>query len=174
MAQIETQAADEFVVLGKIATVFGVKGWVKVHSFTDPISNLLQFNCLWMKQEGSWRQVKVLDGRVHDHQLVLHLEGYDDRNAAELLRGVELAVTRSQLPDTPADQFYWVDLQGMRVVTLRGEALGQVDHLLATGANDVLVVRGDRERLIPFVPDIYVHDVDLDARVITVDWDPND
>ena len=98
------------------------------------------------------------------------LEGVDDRNAAELLRGLDVAVTREDLGEAEEGEFYWVDLVGLAVVNLQGEALGQVEDLLRTGGSDVLVVRGERERLIPFVAD-YVKSVDREARRITVDWE---
>ena len=166
----------QFVVVGKISSAFGVKGWLKINSFTDPVTNILQFKPWYLQTRQihqPWKSVKVLAGRAHGKQVVVQLEGLNDRNQAELMRGLEIAVKRDQLPETQDDEFYWVDLEGLKVVNREGVELGVVDALMETGANDVLVVRGEKERLIPYVMDEYVLDVDLDAGTIIVDWDPD-
>ena len=165
----------QLIVVGQVASAFGVKGWLKVNSFTDPVTNILQFNPWYLQvrqPEQSWKIVKVLNGRVHGKQVVVQLDGVNDRNQAELMRGLEIAIKRDQLPDVDDNEFYWVDLEGLKVVNREGVDLGVVESLMETGANDVLVVRGDKERLIPFVMDEYVLGVDLDNGTITVDWDP--
>jgi len=166
----------QFVVVGKISAAFGVKGWLKINSFTDPTDNILQLKPWYLQarqQDQQWSSIKVISGRAHGKQIVAQLEGVNDRNQAELMRGLEIAVKREQLPETQEDEYYWVDLEGLKVVTREGIELGVVDSLLATGANDVLVVKGERERLIPYVMKEYVLNVDLDAGKIIVDWDPD-
>jgi len=166
----------QFIVVGKISAAFGIKGWVKINSFTDPIDNILQLKPWYLQARQPhqhWNRVKVIAGRTHGKQIVAQLEGVNDRNQAELMRGLEIAVKRDQLPETQEDEYYWVDLEGLKVVTRDGVDLGVVDSLLATGANDVLVVKGERERLIPYVMKEFVLDVDLDAGKIVVDWDPD-
>ena len=170
------EPTHQFVVVGKIASAYGIKGWLKINSFTDPLTNILQYDPLYLQTREarqSWKTVKVLNGREHGKQVVLQLEGINDRNQAELLRGLEIAITRDQLPETEADEYYWVDLEGLSVTNLDGVTLGTVDSIMETGANDVLVVKGDKERLIPYVLDEIVHTIDLDAGTITVDWDPD-
>ncbi|KPJ93119.1 MAG: ribosome maturation factor RimM [Gammaproteobacteria bacterium SG8_15] len=165
----------QLIVVGQVSSAFGVKGWVKINSFTDPVTNILQFNPWYLRArqpEQSWKIVKVLNGRAHGKQVVVQLDGVNDRNQAELMRGIEIAIKRDQLPATEDNEFYWIDLEGLKVVNQEGIDLGVVESLMETGANDVLVVRGDKERLIPFVMDEYVLDVDLDKGTITVDWDP--
>jgi 16S rRNA processing protein RimM len=105
--------------------------------------------------------------------LIALLEGTDDRTQAEGLTGRQIAVYRDQFPDLPEDEYYWTDLLGLSVVLEDGRELGTLENMLATGANDVMVVRGERERLIPFVPGRYVKRVDVDGRRVVVDWDPD-
>ncbi|KAG1519213.1 hypothetical protein G6F51_014779 [Rhizopus arrhizus] len=88
------------------------------------------------------------------------------------MHGTEVYVARSALPPPKPDEYYWVDLEGLDVKTTEGVALGQVSHLFSTGANDVVVVRGDRERMIPFVQPDFVKSVDFAANLVVVDWDP--
>ncbi|WP_455366812.1 ribosome maturation factor RimM [Kaarinaea lacus] len=166
----------QFIVVGKITSAFGVKGWLKIHSFTDPITNILRFNPWYLQTrepDSSWNSIKVMNGRAHGKQVVVQLEGVNDRNQAELMRGLEIAVKREQLPDTENNEFYWIDLEGLKVINRDGKVLGVVKTLMETGANDVLVVQGDKERLIPFVMNEFVLNVDLDSGTITVDWDPD-
>ena len=156
------------VVLGRIAGVYGVRGWVRVFSDTDPKDNILNYS-VWLVNGTPYR---VLEGRKHGKGLVARLEGCEDRDQAAVFFDQAIAVYRDQLPPPSPDEFYWADLEGLSVQTINGEPLGQVSHLFGTGANDVLVIKGERERLLPFVWDEVVKDVDFDANVIRVDWDP--
>jgi 16S rRNA processing protein RimM len=103
----------------------------------------------------------------------VQLAGYDDRDAAAVLSGTEIGVYRSQLPAPDTDEYYWSDLVGLQVLTTQDKLLGVVDHLIETGANDVLVIHGERECLVPFIRHQVIKSVDLDAGVIRVDWDPD-
>lgn len=163
---------EERVAVGRISGVYGVKGWVKIYSYTDPRDNILQYTPWLLKRPDGWQAVEVVDGRAHGKGVVARLEGCEDRDAAARWIDTEIAILRSQLPEPEAGEYYWNDLIGLRVLTLSGEDLGRVDHLLETGANDVLVVQGDRERLIPYIPGDVVTAVDLDAGELRVDWDP--
>jgi 16S rRNA processing protein RimM len=162
-------AEPRSVVLGCIAGVYGVRGWVKVYSETDPIENIFGY-APWLI-EGQPRQ--VLEWRRHGKGLVAQLEGFDDRDLARVLVGKAIAIRREQLPPPSADELYWADLEGLEVETREGVLLGRVSHLIETGANDVLVVRGERERLLPFVWGQYVLEVDLERGRLRVDWDPD-
>ena len=162
---------DKQIVMGEIAGVYGVRGWVRVRSYTDPVENLLSYRPWALGAGQQSRPVSVLEGRVHGPGLVARIEGIDDRDAAAALIGQQVLVERQSLPKAPGE-IYWADLEGMQVRTRDGVDLGQVDHLLATGANDVLVVQGKRERLIPFVRPEVVLDIDFEGRRLTVDWDP--
>lgn len=157
------------VVLGRIAGVYGVRGWVHVFSETAPRENILHYS-LWLLNGTSRR---VAEGRRHGKGLVARLEGCEDRDQAAAYVGQAISVYRDQLPPPRSDEFYWADLEGLAVQTMSGEPLGQVSHLFGTGANDVLVIKGERERLLPFVWDAVVKDVDFEAGMIRVDWDPD-
>lgn len=162
---------ERIVLLGHISGVHGVRGWVKVHSLTEPREAIFEYQP-WLLGEAQ-EPVRVSEGKLHGNRLIARIEGVDDREAAEELVDRSIAVAREQLPETGAGQYYWTDLVGLRVQLENGRELGTVERLLATGANDVLVVKGERERLVPFVTGQYVKQVDLENGVIVVDWDPD-
>lgn len=162
------------VVLGRIAGPFGTRGWVRVHSSTEPRDSILRYAPWHVGREGSWFRIDVAEGRLHGRAVVARLEGCQTRDEANGYRGCEIAVERSQLPDAEEGDFYWTDLVGLRVATAHGVELGEVERMLETGANDVMVVRGGIERLIPFLPGAVVRTVDVDRGIIVVDWHPDD
>jgi len=166
-------AAQRRVILGKVGGLYGVRGWVKLWSFTDPVENLLDYREIELAQAGEWRAARLVEGRRQGQALVARFEGCADRDDAALLVGAELAVMRDRLPAPAAGEYYWADLVGLKVVTTEGVELGQVEHMMATGANDVMVVKGERERLLPFLPGRFVNEVDLAGGRIVVDWDPD-
>ncbi len=167
------ESGQEYIVVGRINGIYGVRGWVKIFSHTQPRENILGYATWYLKKQGAWAACELDTGRVHGKGVVAKLKGYDDRDAAAALMGNIIAIRREQLPQTGADEYYWTDLVGLKVITLEGVALGVVASLLVTGANDVLVVMQDgTERLIPFVQGQFVKNVDLNEGVITVDWDP--
>ncbi len=165
------QETEDPIIVGRIAGLYGVKGWVRIYSHTQPLDNILGYSPWLLWVDGAWRAVRPLEGRSHGKGVVAQLEGYADRDAAAGLVGCDIAVERSQLPAAADDEIYWADLMGLRVVTLEGVELGVVDHLFETGANDVIVVKGERERLLPYIDQV-VCEVDLDGGVLRVDWDP--
>lgn len=160
------------ILLGRIVGVFGVEGWVKIHSFTEPRENIFSYRPWRLRLGGEERVVAEPHGRTQGQGLVARLPEVADRDQAAALNGAEIWIERSQLPKARAGEIYWADLEGLRVVTLDGVELGTVSHLFSTGVNDVLVVKGDRERLIPYQVGGAVENVDLEAGVIRVDWDP--
>lgn len=155
--------------MGRITAPYGVKGWIKIHPYTEAIEGLTPYATWWLGKQGEWRKATVIQSRPQGKALVAKLQGCDDRAAAQLLKNLHIAVERSHLPVAKEGEYYWADLIGLEVVNLRGEALGVVSALFATGANDVLRVQGERERLIPFIPQV-VREVSLDAAAIRVDW----
>jgi 16S rRNA processing protein RimM len=163
-----------YIVVGKIGAPYGVRGWVKVFSYTEQIDGLMDYDPWYTRspKDNDWRIAPVTEAKTHGKGLVAKFKGCDDRDAAALLTGQEIAITREQLPPTEEGEYYWSDLIGLEVSTVDGVSLGKVDHLLETGANDVLVVKGERERLIPYVMGPIVKAVDLDAGTLQVDWDP--
>jgi 16S rRNA processing protein RimM len=161
------------IVMGRVSGLFGVRGWLKVYSHTAPREGILDYKVWYLEDKGAWCQYQVVGGHRQGKGVVAHLQGYDDRDSARGLIGSDIAVLRSQLPALAAEEFYWTDLEGLRVVTLNGVELGVVSHLFETGANDVLVVNGERERLIPYTLGNAIQHVDLETGCLFVDWDPD-
>lgn len=170
-------APDSLIVIGKIAGVYGVKGWVRVKSYTEDPESIVEYQPWFVSQADRKAVMRVDDFRFGEKGCLVSLVGLSDREAAKSWVGAEIAVSRSLLPPLEAGEFYWQDLVGLAVHCVDGALLGWVSHLLETGANDVLVVRGgasaidDRERLIPYLPGDVIKRIDLEARVIEVDWD---
>jgi 16S rRNA processing protein RimM len=167
-------------IAGKLGAPYGIKGWLKVHSFTDDPEGIFDFSPWLIVQQGSLKTIEVADWRRHNKGFIAKLAGVDDRDQANVLTNAEIAVQENQLPNLPDGEFYWRDLIGMSVVTDKGYDMGKVDDLMETGSNDVLVVKanandgfGKGERLIPFLTESVVLNVDKDERIITVDWEPN-
>jgi 16S rRNA processing protein RimM len=163
---------QQHISVGKISGVFGIKGWVKVFSFTDPRENILTYSPWLLKKDDETKTVSVVDGQLQGKTIVAQLTGVNDRNQAEDLMGWDIFITQEQLPKAAKDEYYWSDLIGLPVETVDGVQLGLVDSLLETGANDVIIVQGERERVIPFLQGKTIINVDLVAGRIIVDWDP--
>ena len=178
---------EERILLGHITGVSGLKGWVKVHSDTSPRENITAYAVWWLEQSGNWRKVRVLGGRPQGKTIVAQIEGFDSPEQSFDLIGAKIAIERDALPALAAGEYYWADLAGMQVRTVDDVAIGTVSRLFETGANDVVVIKDEREVavtenvagstsrevLVPWlVPDV-VKDVDMESRVITVDWDPD-
>lgn len=140
-------------------------------SYTEPREALLQYKGLLLGRNGDWESVKVAEGQRHGKSVILRLEGHDDRDQAAALIGTEIGADRSELPEPQEGHYYWSDLTGLTVVHRDGTELGKVKEVLETGAHDVMVVQGEEERLVPFVMDEVVLDVDLEQKVINVDWE---
>lgn len=173
-------SASENLIVGKIGAPYGVKGWVKINSFTQNADSIFDYAPWTLVIGQSTRQsIKVDQWRYHGKSLVAKLEGVDDRNGAELVKNAEISILTAQLPELEHD-YYWKDLIGMQVVTDKGYDMGVVKDLFETGANDVMLVKakmndafGQKERLLPFLHDTVVLKVDKDGNTITVDWDPS-
>lgn len=177
---METVPAD-LVVVGRITAVYGVKGWVKIHSYTEPMDNILGFRSWYLQRNGRWQAVALAEVKRHQKGLIALLEGVDDREEARSYCQCDIAVSAGEMPALEEGEFYWHQLEGLRVYTAVDTQpetlLGAVHHMLETGANDVMVVRpcggsiDDRERLVPWLPDTVVKRVDRKAGAIYVDWD---
>lgn len=187
------------ILLGHITGVSGLKGWVKVHSDTHPRENIFTYASWWLEQAGDWSQVNVADGRPQGKTLVVQIEGISSPEQASLLIGAKIAVDRQSMPALSPGEYYWSDLTGMGVRTSDGTQIGTVSRLFETGANDVLVVSDERhvkgvakdqgedskeagkpaksgavkEVLVPWLVPSVITEVDMDNRIITVDWDPD-
>lgn len=161
------------LLVGEITGVFGVQGELKLRSHTEPPAAISKYLPWQLTLRGELRLVERAACRMHGKTVLLKLPEVTDRTAAEALIGAEIRVDRERLPPLPPGQFYWADLEGLPVRTTHGVALGTVSHLFSTGANDVIVVQGERERLIPYVTPDFVISVDLAGGGIVVDWDPD-
>ena len=182
---VESQA-DERILLGHVTGIYGLKGWIKIHSDTSPRENIVSYSRWWLQQGSNWQQVELTGGRPQGKTIVAQIKGISTPEQASLLIGAKIAVERSAMPQATEGEYYWTDLVGMQVVTIEDVSIGPVDRLFETGANDVVVVTDLREQdestlqagtvrevLVPWlVPDV-IKDVDLDKRVIVVDWDPD-
>ncbi|WP_421621592.1 ribosome maturation factor RimM [Alkalilimnicola ehrlichii] len=168
------ERADDIVPMGEVVGLHGVRGWVKVYSHTEPREAILDYPHWYLRRDdGDWVPVERTAGRRQGKGLVAALRDVEDRDRARAYIGLQIGVPRRDLPELPEGQYYWVDLEGLAAYTTGGEPLGRVSHLFATGANDVLVLQGDRERLVPFVYGQTVRRVDLTAGRIELDWDPD-
>ncbi len=160
------------ILMARIHGAFGVRGELKLESFSDPPEAILRYRPLLLRDaRGVERELDGLRGRMTAKGIVARLPEVEDRDAADALRGAELFVPRSALPPPKPGEYYWVDLEGLRVVNTDGADFGTVSHVFPTGANDVLGATGDRERMIPFVAPDFIVSVDFDAGVVIVDWD---
>lgn len=175
---------NQGVVVGRVTTVYGIKGWVKIYSFADPMENILGYRQWLLRYPDGRIQAVALDGsRKHGKGIVARVAGCDDRDAALAYVGAEILVSRDELPALEAGDYYWHQLEGLTVFaqTETGEPvnLGKVNHLIETGANDVLVVRAaqgsidQRERLVPYLPEQVVQEINLDEGFMRILWDPN-
>ncbi len=169
------------VIVGRVSGLFGVSGWVKVYSYTEPREFIVSYRNWFIGSDKSWQPYEVAEGKRHGKGVIVRVSGIADRDQAAELVGSDIAVDRDAFPDSGKDKYYWIDLIGLNVATVDGRELGKVAGLMETGANDVLVVeeivegaaKAERQRLIPFVTGEVVRDVDLDGGRIVVDWDPD-
>jgi 16S rRNA processing protein RimM len=165
---------DRYVVVGHFTGIFGVMGWIKVHSYTDPKENILDYLPWHANLDGGWREIPLLQGKTHGKGIIAQLEGYTDRDISKNLLGAEIAVRRSQLPESDDGAYYWIDLMGLNAISSQGATLGIVTDMVQTGAaNSVLVVTGTKQHLVPFVRDVFVLNVDVPRGRIILDWDPD-
>ena len=169
---------QQWVPVGKLNGLFGVKGWVKIFSNTQPKENILSYSPWYLKRNGQWQEFKLLSGKSHGKGVIAQLAGCTDRDIAAELIGSEIAIKREQLANPASGEYYWNDLIGLLVKNSDGIELGKITSMLETGANDVIVVTGEkdskgkkRERLIPFITDEVVKEVDLEQGFMTVNWD---
>lgn len=176
--QTSVPAPESLVIMGKITSLYGVKGWVKIYSYTEPMENILSYKPWYIRLNGQQQVIKVDQGKRHGKGLIAKLAGCSDRDLAKQYCGAEIFVEQAQLPDLNGNEYYWHQLENLNVVTESDEVLGRVDYLIATGANDVLVVKGTadsidkRERLIPYLPDQVIKEINLETGTMRVDWDP--
>ncbi len=163
----------DIVELGWVSGAYGVKGWVKLVSQTSQPGNIATYAPWLLGQDGCWTEYELLNCRAHGKGLIAQLQGVNDREHAQSLKGYSIAIPRDRLPSAAEGEYYWLDLEGLKVETVDGVDLGRVDHLFETGSNDVMMVKGERDRLLPFIRGQVVKTVDLQQGLMVVDWDPD-
>jgi 16S rRNA processing protein RimM len=162
--------SSTLIQLGFVGAPFGVRGWVKLRSHTEPPERLLEHRLLQIGREGAWATYRIEDSGRSGGALTAKLSGVEDRDQATALRGAQICVPRAELPQREDKDFYRADLIGCEVVNLAGVDLGVVQHFVETPAQALMVVRGKREYWVPAVPQ-HLRRVDLQARRVVVDWD---
>ncbi|MCL1073631.1 ribosome maturation factor RimM [Shewanella dokdonensis] len=170
----------EPVVLGKIGSSYGVKGWLRITAYTDAVEGIFEYSPWLIQQQGEWREVKIDRWRFHGNTVIALLEGVETREQAQMLTNCDIGILPQQMKSLPEDEFYWRDLIGCEVINTQGYNMGIVDQIVETGSNDVLLIKanakdafGKEERMVPFVTEQFIKQVDLTAKQITVDWDPD-
>jgi 16S rRNA processing protein RimM len=185
-SELTSDSSSELTTLGRIGAAHGIKGWVKLISFTGPAENILSYRHFFLSHKsipgsqaatGAREKIEIDESRAQGKHFIGHIKGCDDREQASVYTGRELQVETSTLPQLDTEDYYWYQLEGLKIINLQGDNLGQVDHLIETGANDVLVVRASQdsidkeERLIPFIRDKVIKKVDLPGGTVQVDWE---
>ena len=172
MAQATDNAPERRILLGRVIGAFGVRGELKLESWTDPRDALFRYKPWILVHRGVERIVSGAKGKLNPNgSITARLPDVESRDDAEAVVGAEIWVLRSQLPPSKPGEYYWVDLEGLKVATVEGVELGTISHLFNHGAGDVIAITGERERYLPYTPDV-VREVDLDAGRMVVDWDP--
>ena len=165
------QHEDDLICVGHVLGSQGIKGWIRVFSNTSPRENIVSYSP-WLIELGGELKKTAVQGRRQGKNVLARLEGIVDRTQADELKGCKIFIDARQLPQLEAGEYYWSDLVGLAVETLQGDPLGVIESMMETGADDVMVLKGERERLIPFVIDQIVREVDLDNQRMVVDWSP--
>lgn len=163
---------NDWVIMGRFGRPHGIKGFITVISFTEPLENILDYSPWYTKVGQVWQPLKLLrPDKMSNGPILVQIEGYPEREQVAQWTNVEIAIPRVALPSLSEGEYYWHELLGMEVVNQEGHLLGNIQEIMPTGANDVLVVKGDARYLIPYLPKRYVIDIDTIHRRITVDWD---
>lgn len=163
--------STDWIVVGRFGRAHGIKGFITVHSFTDPRDNILHYTDWHARIAQQWQPLKILHLEINNKLILAKIEGYHEREQVARLTNVEIAISRNQLPALKPGEYYWHELVGMQVINQQQQVFGKVSDVLPTGANDVLVVKGEKRHLIPYLPGQYVIEVDSKQQLIIVNWD---
>lgn len=159
------------IVVGCLGAPYGLRGWIKVNSYTQPIENIVTYQPWLITIKGKEQSILIASYKFHGENIIVQFDDCDDRDTATLYTNATISITRDQLPDLPKDEYYWTDLEGLTVINHDQTTLGVISYIMSTGANDVLVVKGDKEYLIPYLPDDVILNIDLKARLMHVRWE---
>ena len=160
---------DSKVILGKIVGHFGVRGWLKIFSYTNPREQITKYQEIKIDNDNLKSDFKLEDWKIHGKQILLKIKKFDNRNDVEIFIDNQLIIDRKNLPELTEGQYYWNDLEGMEVQEIDGKKIGKVSHMIETGSNDVMVMENNKD-LIPFIFGEVVKKVDLEKNLIEVDW----
>lgn len=163
--------ASDWVIVGRFGRPHGIRGLISVHSFTDPRENILDYKPWHIVTNKQWTPLKLVQLKMSSQTILAQIQDYSDRESVAQLTNAEIAIKRDQLPKLMPNEFYWHELIGMEVINKKGAVLGSVAEVMPTGANDVLVVEGEKRYLIPYLPGDVVLDVNIGKALIQVDWD---
>ena len=168
---MNNSADKAFISIGRIGSTYGVRGWVKIDSYTESGAKILDYMPWYIKDHNNWRIIDIEDKKVQNNLVIVKLIGVHTPEEARLLTGKLIVISRSQLPALKQNEYYWSDLEGLTVVTEDGVVLGKIAYLIATGANDVLIVKGEKEHAIPYLPNKVIKKIDLAQHLMIVDWE---
>ncbi|NIG62378.1 MAG: ribosome maturation factor RimM [Serratia symbiotica] len=178
--QLKPVAPKQPIILGKMRSAYGIRGWLKVFSSTENAESIFDYQPWLIQQVNQWHFVELEDWKHHSQDFIIKIKGINDRESASVLTHCKIIVDSKQLPPLERDDYYWKDLMSCQVVTTTGYELGKVIDIMETGSNDVMVVKanlkdafGMKERLVPFLLGQVIKKVNLTARMIKADWDPN-
>lgn len=171
MSQSNLVLPEDLVVIGRISGLYGIKGWLKIQSYTAEKKNILDYIAWYANKLDHWIKLEVIKGNEHAKNIIVLFNQYNNRNESEKLIHYDIYVERSAFKPLNEGEYYWADLIGLPVKTENDVFLGRVDHLIETGSNDVLIVKGDKERLIPFIKGQVIKEINI--QEIVVDWDPD-
>ncbi|MGP1871591.1 MAG: ribosome maturation factor RimM [Arsenophonus sp. ER-BJ3-MAG3] len=168
------------IVLGKLGASYGTCGWLRIFSLTEHTEDIFDYKPWFIQSSGQWRQVKLEAWKYHNKNSIIKIKHINDRNAANLITNYEIFIDSTQLPILKDNEYYWKDLINCKVITIEGYSLGHVQYLIETGSNDILVIKanledtfGIKERLLPFLYEQVIKNINLTIKTIEVDWDPN-
>jgi 16S rRNA processing protein RimM len=161
---------SERLTVGHFGKSYGIKGWLRVNSLTDPPENILKYLPWQIQHLGEWRRVEISDFQKRGQQIIVKISGCDTPEQAKSYMNFSIAIYRDQLPVLPPGEYYWIELIGMTVINEKGVKLGQVESLMETGSNDVLVIQGENRSLLPYTNEV-IKEIKINEGIIIVDWD---
>ncbi len=159
------------VIIGCLGAVHGVRGWLKIHSYTDPITNILEYPNWQIQHKNQWRPLDVEDSKINNNTILIKIRDINDRDIAKTYTNDLIAINREALPEPGENEYYWSDLIGLNVTNTAGIMLGKIVEMRDTGANDIIIIQGEKRRhLVPYLNHV-IQSIDLDKQQMIVDWD---
>ena len=163
------------LVIGRIGGVYGVKGWLKIFSFTRPSKNIFSYSPWILEIDDIFHEINCEEFRKNGENYVVKILGVNNPEDASRYTNCDIAITEEQLPRLNDGEYYWRDLIAIKVINQNGDLLGKVSEIIETGANDVFVItnknKGQHKILIPYVMGLFIRDIDLTTQTMNVDWE---